>query len=360
MSLCRLLQMPALFFGLMMVVAIPARAEELPIGPATGPESVPETDEILLKNGSRILGTIVDARDGLVNIDTEFAGAISVYTESIRRIRTTEDTTLLLADDKVLTSDTIRITEDTVVVGAPVDDPRSYDIEDLEVINPEAWELGEGYKWTGLLSFAWSKERGNSNTDELDYKLETVWRSKRDRYTIKLYGEIDEANDQKNADNWNAIAKYDYFVSDQTYWGFNLFAESDEFADLDLRYFAGPYIGREFYTDPLFMLAAEIGLAYVNEDFIVAEDQEYPATNWSLNISSNYLGGDSRLYLDQLGVWNLDDTSDVFVNTSIGLAFPLLWNFEAAAEILLEYDSGAVEGVNDMDETYRFRVGYSW
>ena len=33
---------------------------------------------------------------------------------------------------------------------------------------------------------------------------------------------------------------------------------------------------------------------------------------------------------------------------------------EAAAEVLWEYDSGAVEGVEELDETYSFRIGYTW
>ena len=45
---------------------------------------------------------------------------------------------------------------------------------------------------------------------------------------------------------------------------------------------------------------------------------------------------------------------------------PLAWPFrscsalEGAAEILLEYDSGAVEGVEDLDQTYSLRIGYRW
>jgi hypothetical protein len=37
-----------------------------------------------------------------------------------------------------------------------------------------------------------------------------------------------------------------------------------------------------------------------------------------------------------------------------------LWNFEAAAELVLDYDSGAVDDVDELDQTYRFRLGYSW
>ena len=48
------------------------------------------------------------------------------------------------------------------------------------------------------------------------------------------------------------------------------------------------------------------------------------------------------------------------VNTTFGLSFPLLWSLEAAAEVLFEYDSGAVDDVDDLDETYKFRIGYTW
>jgi hypothetical protein len=156
------------------------------------------------------------------------------------------------------------------------------------------------------------------------------------------------------------MAKYDYFLKDPNYVGLLALAESDKFEDLNLRYLVGPYYGRQFYDQPVFSLSGELGVSYVNEDFDEAEDQDYPAGNWQLDAASNILGGDSSLYVDQFGVWNLDETSDVIVNTTFGLSFPLLWNIEAAAEILLEYDSGAVEDVDELDQTYRFRVNYTW
>jgi hypothetical protein len=57
------------------------------------------------------------------------------------------------------------------------------------------------------------------------------------------------------------------------------------------------------------------------------------------------------LYFDQLGVWNLGDPSDVIVNSAFGLSFPLLWRLEAAAELLFEYDSGAVYDMDYVDQT---------
>jgi putative salt-induced outer membrane protein YdiY len=205
-----------------------------------------------------------------------------------------------------------------------------------------------------------SMERGNTDTDELDYRLESIWRSKQDRYTLRYEGENDRANNVTTVDKWYGRGKYDYFFDGPVYGGIQGSAEHDKFTDLDLRYLVGPFIGRQFYEEPVFTLSGELGVSYVNEDFFVAQDDDYAAGNWAINASSNYLGGDSRLYFDHRGILNLEDTSNYILNTTFGLAFPLLWRFEAAAEVVLDYDSGAVEGVDKLDQTYRFRVGYTW
>ena len=320
----------------------------------------PAPDEIVLIDGSRILGTVTESREGVVTIETDFAGTLSVAIDKIDTLKTSESVVVLLADDTVIRDKPLLIEDKQLVLADGASVGPEYPLQELLVVNPEPWELGQGYKWTGLVNFAMSMERGNSDTDELDYKLDTQWRSKRDRYTLRWNGEIDEANNEKNADNWQAIAKYDYFLTDPNYWGMLVAAEKDKFKDLDLRYMVGPYLGRQIFDQPIFALQAELGVSYVNEQYNVAEDQDYPATNWSLRATSDYLGGDSKLYFDQVGIWNLDETSDVVVNSTFGLSFPLLWNFEAAAEILWEYNSGAVEDVDDLDETYKVRIGYTW
>jgi len=321
----------------------------------------PATDTVVLKDGSRLIGKVTGSRDGALAIETGFAGTLSIPLDQVAQVRTAAPVVIKLADETVIVDQPLVIEEQQLVVVAPSPElARDYALDQLAVVNPEPWELGHGYRWTGLASVAMSKERGNSDTDELDYKLESKWRSLQDRYTLKFNGEVDEANGEKNTDKWYAQGKYDYFFDGPVYGGFQVSAEHDKFADLDLRYLVGPVVGRQFYEEPILTLSAEVGASYVNEDFIEADDDDYGAFNWAVNFSSNYLGGDSRLYIDNLGVWNLENTSDVIINTTFGLAYPLLWDFEAAAEVLLEYDSGAVDDVDELDQTYRFRLGYTW
>ncbi|NQX89880.1 MAG: DUF481 domain-containing protein [Halioglobus sp.] len=314
-------------------------------------------DRVILQNGSQIIGTVVDARGGTLTMETDFAGTLSIGMDHIASVEGFEPVVVLLDDKSSYDEPSLRIEEDEIqMAGAG----RSVPLAELSVINPEPWELGQGYKWGGLFGMGFVVERGNTDTDELDVNAESVWRSTEDRYTLKWTSEQDKNNNVKTKDTWQARAKYDYFLTDPNYVGLLAMAESDKFQDLNLRYLVGPYYGRQFYDEPVFTLSGELGLAYVNEDFDIAEDQDYPAANWSLHASSDRLGGDSSLYFDQTGIWNLDETSDVIVNTTFGLSFPMLWQLEAAAEILLEYDSGAVEDVDDLDQTYKFRINYTW
>ena len=317
-------------------------------------------DEIVLKNGSRILGTVTGVRDGVVTVDTEFAGTLKVQQDQVESLSSSEPIVLKLADGTVVEESSLRVEEETLLLASDNAPVATYPLAELAISNPQPWELGQGYRWKGQVSLALEMQRGNTDTDELDYGIESIWRSLEDRYTLRFDGEEDEANGIKNAENWTALGKYDRFLEGPLYWGVNASAEHDKFSDLDLRYYVGPYIGRQFHERPLLTLSAEVGGVYVDEDYIVAEDQDYLGMNWSVDATSNYISEDSQLYLKHTGIWNLDQTEDIILNLTLGLSFPLLFNIDGAAEILLEYDSGLPPEVESVDQTYRFRVGYSW
>jgi hypothetical protein len=317
-------------------------------------------DELVLKNGSRILGTVKGVRDGVVTVDTEFAGSIKIKQDQIVSLQSDGPVVLKLKHGEVLAEPALTVAGEQLVLASEESTASSYALSDLLLSNPEPWELGRGYQWTGQASAALGLQRGNTDTDELDYRVDSVWRSLDDRYTTRLDGEVDEANGIKNAENWSALLKYDRFLAGPLYWGVNASAEQDKFADLDLRYYLGPYLGRQFYEQPIFTLSAETGLVFVDEDFIIADDQDYLGANWTVDASSNYLGEKSRLYLKHTGILNLDDTDNMVLNLTMGLSFPLLLNIEGAAELALTYDSAVASELDKLDQSYRFRIGYSW
>ena len=320
-----------------------------------------QADQLAMENGSVLIGTLISSDETHVLFSTPFAGEIKIKKVNIKTIVAETGVTVLLQDGAVYKDKRIVEQGDDLIMLSDDQSPVLLNVPDIRLINPEPWRLGEGYRWFGRASAALESERGNTDTDELDMDLESVWRSLRDRYTIRGKWEIDEANNERNKYHWLLRNKYDRFSSDDpdNYVGAQVVLEADEFADLNLRAALGPYIGRQFLESPLLTLHGEVGLVGVEERFDTAPNNEFWGANWELRLSSEILPG-LELYADQFGVHNFSDSGALILNTTVGLRFPLIYGLEASAEARYEFDGGAVEGVDDTDETYNLKLGYKW
>jgi putative salt-induced outer membrane protein YdiY len=320
-----------------------------------------QADELRMKNGSVLVGRVVSASEDTVVFDTPFAGEITLKQENIETMVTTEPVTLLMDDGYVYREKLITEQDGELTVLDSDEQSVDLDLAAVDFINPEPWRLGEGYKWFGQVNAALESERGNSDSDEVDVDLESIWRSLEDRFTIRGLYELDRNNGDKTKDTWWVRGKYDRFSKEDpdNYFGYQLYFESDKFADLDLRTMTGPYIGRQFFENHILNMHAEVGIVYVDEQFDVAEDNDFWGSNWEVRLTSGIIPK-FELYLNNDGVLNFDSTSDTIINTVFGIRFPLIYGLQAAAEAKWEYDGGAVEDVDDTDETYNFKLGYTW
>jgi hypothetical protein len=315
-------------------------------------------DRIELDNGSILIGTFVDADAGTVEFRTDFAGTLKIDQSRIMFMDVASRVTLQMEDGSLVETEHLRVDDQTLALRR---DGVSYALDQLMRINPEPWELGTGYRHSGIASTSFSLQRGNTVLDEFDFKVESRWRGLEDRYTLLLQGESREANRQRTAENWSISGKYDRFQVGDYYWGLSGTAEENRFADLNLRTTTGPYVGRALLENTPFVLEVETGLSYVTEDFgDDNDDQNYVGLTWNVRSESDYLGSDSRLYVDHRGVKNLDERNALILNTTFGVGFPLLGRIQGSTEVVLDYNSGAVAGTEELDQTYRFRIGYKW
>ncbi len=318
-------------------------------------------DSITLANGSVIHGTVSNIKNGKVHINTDFAGTLQIDSKKIVEMSTHNPVVVKLSNGTVLENVLIELVNQTPILQTVGTQSEAVvALTDIVAINPEPWQIGEGYKHEGGASLALVQQRGNSDTDQLDYKLEGKWTGDDDRFSVTAEGELDESDGMTNAENWLVTGKYDRFMGGTTYLGVNSSLKQDVFADLDMRFYLGPYFGRQYYDTNRFKLSAELGLTYVQENYISADDRSYPGANWTVSIGSDIFGADTELYLTHKGIWDLDSLEDIVLDTRIGLKIPLLMNIQAAAEYSLEYDSGAVAGVDEIDQSLKVRFGYRW
>lgn len=320
-------------------------------------------DVMVMKNGSRIVGTLVSGGGGVIKFDTPWGGTLEVKGENVESIETDGSSTVMMEDGTIYRDEQLYATENRLVIQREGQPERTYDIEEIKLVNPDPWQLGEGWNFTGRTSLAFEAERGNSETDEWDANYNMEMRSLRNRFAFRGLLEFDKASGDKVTDKWEVRNKYDRFYNpddSDNYWGGKLRFEYDRFADLDLRTLVGPHIGREFFDRPILQLRGEIGIVYVDEQFDVAEDNDYYGSLLEFEAESDVLGFGTTIYMFHDTTLNFDEPDEPLSNTTLGLRMPLILGFETAFEARWEYNGSAPDDVDTTDETYSFRIGYAW
>lgn len=348
---------------------------------------------IVLMDQSVIWGEVIDIREGEVVVETQWLGEVSIDLTAIMLLESDQEIELLTKDQNKFALSSLQVVEGVVVL----EDKENLAVDELYVANPEDWEEGRGYSLEGRVTSAVEFLRGNTPTDQFNADFETILRSQRDRITFRgdyaetsavvlspeydVLGEpvLDDNGDQAvtktstpTIDNWAIVGKYDYFLSNsQNYLGVNLGVNADRFADIERRAYIGPYFGRKLFVDKTYQLDAELGLSYVETDFIERDYDDDPVAanspdNYFTGINLNFTGetelfdGALNLYLRQTNILNVSDMDKSIYRTTFGLRFPLLLGLEVAAEASADYDGGAAPGKEKLDEAVRFRIGYNW
>lgn len=211
-------------------------------------------DQVTLKNGDRLTGTIVKSDAKTLLIKTDLAGDVSIQWDAVTSIVSSQTLHLELKDGQtvvgtvttddgkfeVATKDTGSVTasKDNVVGVRDDAEQKVYDDQIERLRHPHLTDF-----WSGLLDTGLSLTRGNS--ESLTYSLSgkaarVTERDKISVYTTAIYS--DSTIDGVNSTTAHAIrggVRGDLNVSDRLFvFGFTDF-EFDQFQDLDLRNVVG-------------------------------------------------------------------------------------------------------------------------
>jgi putative salt-induced outer membrane protein YdiY len=322
-------------------------------------------DQLTMADGSVINGRIIRTQDDSVVIKTRFAGTLVVSIEEVVALRTDEPVTVLLGDGQLLRDQSIQSRDDRLLMSGLDSVTTEAEVVDIERINPAPWEMGIGYGWSGEVSVAVKSERGNTDTDDNTLQFDTGWRSLDDRYTVRGWFDYSKRQGEVSKDKWNIIGKYDRFTPKDHYWGWNVSMEQDKFANLDGRFFTGPYIGKQWFDQQELDLETELGVVSVTTDYIDNDpkrgnNDSFPGISWSLRASSQILGLGSKVYFHNMVIWNATESADAKINNTVGINFDLIKGLLTSAEYVYDWDNKATKFVNKVDQSLNVRVGYQW
>jgi Protein of unknown function, DUF481 len=329
-----------------------------------------QADVLILKNGDRITGEVINETSGVLKFKTSYAGTLSINWSDVSEIKSAEPMILLLEGDDVLTGQVVKNIGEMIQVGN--EDPSSVTEltkESVNEINPESWLLGHGYKLSGLVNVSLEFDRGNNVNDDIDLDGRLEYRRLFHRAT--LFGQYEEktTEDVTTKLKWVVAASYDFFprnewsyVFDAQDWfiGLGLNLKKDEFADLNLRTRLGPHIGYQFYDSKPLNLFIQGGFEAVKEDYADGTENKYWATAWRLKFDKFIYKENLQFYFISDGLYGFAKPNKVILEDWIGFRIPLKAGFIASIEAEIDYDSQPAEDAEKLSSTYRFKLGYKF
>ena len=241
-------------------------------------------DQIVLKNGDRLTGTIEKSDNKTLLIKSEFAGEVSVQWAAIQEINSSQILHVSLGDGKtvvgtVTTSDgnLAVATSNAGTVTEPIANVTTLFGEAEQAAYEKSLHPGMLEGWKGGANVGFGLTRGNSQTKSLDIAFTADRKTLHDHlglYTNSVYA-TNDAPGATPATTANAVQggiRYDH--------------------DLTPRIFA--YVGADFQTDALQTLDLLGGVNYTREKYSLLPSRSFAAASAGEELSHK-LGANTLL-----------------------------------------------------------------
>lgn len=316
-------------------------------------------DEIRLKNGDRLSGQVIRMESGKLILKTMYAGDISIIWQEVASVMTDGSVKVMLKDETALEGTSLAIEEGKMMLETgKLEAPASFNLADVKAINPLPVKP---VKINTRVNASVTSERGNTKSDNYYFDGEFVARTEKNRY--KIGGELskEESDGTTTSQNWLAYGNYSHFLDKKWYLYADTLFEHDEFKDLDLRTTLGGGAGYQIFETPLLNLSISAGLAKVDENFDVAEDNDYSAGQWSMNYDQYFFKKFVQLFHVHTGFVSFEDSDDWFLKTRTGLRFPVYKGLTATLQYNFDYDNQpSVDAEKKEDTKFIFLLGYEF
>jgi putative salt-induced outer membrane protein YdiY len=300
-------------------------------------------DQVNLKNGDRLTGTIVKSDTKELVIKTEYAGDITVKFDQISTIASTGDLDVSAAGGKMLVGP---VTTENDKLAVKTRDSGTVEVAKSDIVTVRSPAEQAAYEktlhpgwldaWNGGLNLGFALTRGNSETKNLSFAFNADRKGLHDK-TILYATDIYASNDAPGAIpslTASAIgggARYDHDFSTRTFGFVNGDFFHDQLQALDLRSIIGGGVGFHAIKNASLTLDLLGGLNYTHENYSVALNPAFPLV-MSRSVAGLTVGDDLT--------YKLGKTTDITQNLYF---YPDLSN---TGEYRMTFNFGTVTKIN--------------
>ncbi len=334
---------------------------------------------IQLKDGSLVKGEILSVHQQSIDVQTKFAGLISINLAEVETFSTDKDHHIEF-DNNDTTQGKVTYLQDKLIIQEKakqkeIDGQASAIPIQGRVIHANEllslWDLTENHPnyirpidpWTYKLFLDLRKETGNKDKEDFLGGASAEWNKNGKK--LLLYGKFDfgRANDENNEEEYNLGTDYESAnkENDAKSWYARAKWKKDRFEDLDSRYAVASGLGYYFIDNEEIILRGRLGVGIVKEEY--REDTDSDDTSTALEFEISY-----KQNIETWGNWytqvrynpKMEDLDDYFIKQETGIEIPFRIESELSLSLNIgmdqEYRSIPAEGLSNDDTKYFLRL----
>jgi putative salt-induced outer membrane protein len=247
-------------------------------------------DQVTLKNGDRLSGSILKYDGKNLVLKSDLAGEVTIPWENVTGVTSTQPLNVTLKDGQrivgtvttdgakfqVATKDTGNVTaaRDSVQYIRSEPEQKAYDTDIERYKNPRLVDL-----WAGTFDLGFAQTQGNTDTKTFTLGANAVRATSRDKITVN-YTEIYSSSNASGKNLTTANAKrggiaYNLDVAPKIFVFGLVSLENDQFQSLDLRFAPAGGAGYHAIKTPNTVLDLSLGASLNNEYFTGGVSHSY-------------------------------------------------------------------------------------
>ena len=322
-----------------------------------------QADEVVLQDGSLIVGTVVQIQDGTMTLQTAHVGKLSIPMASVAGITTDTPHGISLDNETPQAGQLIydgtkqQFLQGTEAIAQEVE-PAA-----LLLLWPEGEEMPKAARqWAGSVQLGITGADGNS--DRFSFLGLTDATRTREQDTLFLYfqGAYAEDNGIRSRNEFKTGGRYEWNFTDKWSAYFRGELEEDEFETIDLRTTAVIGMSRKLLSKPKQTLAMRWGLGYLREDFDEAESEDEAIFDFGYNYALQVQ--EWAKFTHNLTYYSaMDDPIENFrfvADTGATLPISTSQQWKLRIGVTHEYDDDPPPLIDRLDTTYYMNLVYDW
>jgi putative salt-induced outer membrane protein YdiY len=309
-------------------------------------------DTVVMGNGDRLTGTVLEVFDGKLTLDTDYAGTLKISWERIESVETERLVRLRFHDDRVV--------EGRLVAGGKGE----LRFQEEGKPAPEAFRKGElerlnepGTVWHGHLTLSSKMEGGNTRSTTLQLIGELLRETEDTRLQVRGNYGNETKSGVETEDNYYVLGKFDLHLTPAWFAYLSDEVRRDKFEDLTYRNVLSAGPGYLVYRGEMLDLRVEAGPAYISEELSDQSTDSWfggrAAVHFRIELPFGLQIRDDLVYWPNFEQWtNWQLHNELTLSTRIGEG----WHFSVA--LFTDRDNDPQVGRTQNDQKFLVGIGY--